>query len=130
MLTIRLINSVRNFVSEERDSTEETPLKTMIEEMKEIVDDERLAWTLKENGQKTFDYEKTAACDTIFRFRARDILSRLMTHPCYARCLHRCRSNRHRTQLYLSDSPTGARAADRYKRTLPPFRGKCRDDRT
>lgn len=80
MLTIRLINSVRNFVSEERDSTEETPLKTMIEEMKEIVDDERLAWTLKENGQKTFDYEKTAACDTIFRFRARDILSRLMTH--------------------------------------------------
>ena len=80
MLTIRLINSVRNFVSEERDSTEETPLKTMIEEMKEIVDDERLAWTLKENGQKRFDYEKTAACDTIFRFRARDILSRLMTH--------------------------------------------------
>ena len=80
MLTIRLINSVRDFISEEGDSIKETPLKTMIEEMRGIVNDKRLDWTPKESGQKTFDYEKTAECDTIFRFRARDILSRLMTH--------------------------------------------------
>jgi len=76
--TIRLLRSIRDFITKIEANAQGTPYEKEVTTIKQILDDERLSWALK-GRKRAGSYEKVVTRDTLFRFDSQELFQQLFS---------------------------------------------------
>ncbi|MDR2130766.1 MAG: hypothetical protein LBP56_06325 [Odoribacteraceae bacterium] len=78
LAAIEIVSRLREFLETMEGNNETGPYRDEIEEMGRLVRDPDLAPLFEEKGSRKLSYAKTAALDTLLRFRVREKMQRLL----------------------------------------------------
>ena len=76
--SIHLLNAIKTFIEKNEQKAQGSIFEKNIRDMEQIISSNRLNWALEESAESFSDYEKIAVCDSLLRFKERELLYQLL----------------------------------------------------